>query len=544
MCLPWCLLKVMGQNRRAACDCKSRLKRTLLFFLLFWAAALTSQAVPNDAVLAEIGKRLASPEKLTYHKPVVFVGEISRLGPVYQGVCKEAVNQDVEFTISRLLWGDHPGSLIHTGYINCTGEPLPSPPFTLHAKVIVYCEQASWLTCLAPVEFTNEHLSKIESWIATIPRDKGDAVMLAMHDRLQDSSRLAQHRAFVFVGEISRMEAVRRPRCKSGIENKVAYRVSQILWMDPDSVVRSGYVVEKDFIDCAQNRLPPPFDVGVKVIVYCEIKRAYDCQILVPFTDDRLRRVQLWIDELRRTEGDSVLLQIHYRLRDSLELTPSRPFLLFGQVTSVDLPRKFHIGSIVMRPGMLVTVSRLLWGYYKEPEVRALCPFWDCSGIAVGDSVIVYCESPYGPPGQCRFTTTAFTDENVRRVEEWARQARERQPALILDKIRKSLDKRPSDPRWVPSVYRGHIASVTKDDNGFPFAKFVDTTGRYQATINLLFQRWDHTRASFPLEIGKPMITFCYQKDDVCYVGEEALGIIEDSDETFRAIQELIAAEH
>jgi hypothetical protein len=37
------------------------------------------------------------------------------------------------------------------------------------------------------------------------------------------------------------------------------------------------------------------------------------------------------------------------------------------------------------------------------------------------------------------------------------------------------------------------------------------------------------------------MITFCYQKDDVCYIGEEAVGIIQDSDETFWAIQKLIS---
>jgi hypothetical protein len=184
------------------------------------------------------------------------------------------------------------------------------------------------------------------------------------HNRLQDSPRLAQHRAFVFVGEISRMEAVRRLRCKSGIENKLAYRVSDVLWLDPDSVVRPGYVVEKDVIDCVQKQLPPPFDAGVKVIVYCEINRAYDCLMPVIFSDSSLRKVQSWIDELRRVEGDPVLLQIHYRLRDSIELAPSRPLLLIGQVTRVDQPQKFHVGGIAMRPGMRLTVSRLLWGYY------------------------------------------------------------------------------------------------------------------------------------------------------------------------------------
>jgi hypothetical protein len=45
---------------------------------------------------------------------------------------------------------------------------------------------------------------------------------------------------------------------------------------------------------------------------------------------------------------------------------------------------------------------------------------------------------------------------------------------------------------------------------------------------------------SLALEVGKPMITFCYQKDGVCYVGEEAWGIMEDSGETFHAIRNMI----
>ena len=90
------------------------------------------------------------------HKPTVFIGEISQLGPVYQGVCKEAVDQDVEFTISRLLGGDHPDSLVRTRYANCGTETPSIAAIHTHARVIVYCEQVPWLTCLAPVEFTDE----------------------------------------------------------------------------------------------------------------------------------------------------------------------------------------------------------------------------------------------------------------------------------------------------------------------------------------------------------------------------------------------------
>jgi hypothetical protein len=47
----------------------------LLFFLV-WTIPLCAQAGHNNAVLVEIHKRLTSSEKLTYHSPMVFVGEI------------------------------------------------------------------------------------------------------------------------------------------------------------------------------------------------------------------------------------------------------------------------------------------------------------------------------------------------------------------------------------------------------------------------------------------------------------------------------------
>jgi hypothetical protein len=61
---------------------------------------------------------------------------------------------------------------------------------------------------------------------------------------------------------------------------------------------------------------------------------------------------------------------------------------------------------------------------------------------------------------------------------------------------------------------------------------------------------WDPDRLTasanvpIPVEVGKPMITFCVQRDDVCYNSEEATAIIEDFDETFRAIEQLIESAH
>jgi len=542
-------MQAMCRRRLAGRDRSSKIGLALGLILLLWTPALSSQAAHDDSVLDKIHKRLSSSETLTYHNPIVFVGEISQLGPVYQGVCKEAVNQDVEFTISRLLFGDYPDSLVRTGYVNCTWKPLPSPPFALHARVIVYGEQFHHsVQCLDPVEFTDERLKKIESWIAAIPhdlalqQDRGDTVLWALHEPLQDSVRLAQHQGYVFVGEVSRNQKVRQRRCASGVEQKVAYRVSQVLWNYANSLVGPGYEVSKGFIDC--RKTPQiPFGEGTKVIVYCEAEpgQGYNCHAPVLFTDDRLSKLQSWVDELSRREGDPALLQIHNRLRDSLELGPSRPLVLFGQITRIDPPS--YISRVSIPRYMHVAPSRLLWGYNKAPEVLVDCPFRDCSAVAVGAKVIAYCEllSVYeGPPGRCSFASVAFTDENVHRVEEWVKQARQRQPALILERIRKSLaaaDR--SDARRVPSVYRGYVESIGKAENGVPLEPFIDTTGPQKKAVNLLF--WlPYGRTPPAGEIGKPMITFCYQKDDVCYIGEEPVGIIEDSDETFRAIQKLI----
>src|ERR1700730_6521325 len=206
-------MQAMCRRSRAGRDRSSKIGLALGLILLLWTSALSSQAERDDSVLDKRHKRLASSESLTYHNPIVFVGEISQLGPVYQSVCKEAVNQEVEFTISLLLFGDHPDSLVRTGYVNCTWKPLPSPSFTLHAPVIVYCEQFDHsVQCLDPVGVSDERWKKIEPWTAAIPhdlalqQDRGDPVLWARHEPLQDSERLAQHRGFLFVGEGRRQQ--------------------------------------------------------------------------------------------------------------------------------------------------------------------------------------------------------------------------------------------------------------------------------------------------------------------------------------------------
>ena len=158
----------MRQNSNAQCDRKSKRRLASAVFLLC-AVSLNSQAVTSDAALQEIRAGLMASLKYENPRPVVFVGEISRMGPAYHGICKEAVSRDVEFTISNLLLGTYTDPLVRTSYIDCGS--MTSPPFTLHAKVIVYCDQQdNRMACALPAALTDENLKKVESWIAARQR--------------------------------------------------------------------------------------------------------------------------------------------------------------------------------------------------------------------------------------------------------------------------------------------------------------------------------------------------------------------------------------
>lgn len=537
-----------------------RFKLIRLFILclcgLLPNTGLHAQAEGNDAALEKIHRRLTNVERLKYHRPIVFVGEITALGPVFQGICKSAVNEGVDFTISRLLFGQFPEKVMHAGFINCTRQPLPSPPFTLHSTVIVYCEQLNFGGCLTPVEFSEERQKKVEGWSAAIPPDlakqeeQGDPVLSALHARLEDPDRLAKKQGFLFDGVINRKLAIHQPRCTSGLERKIEYRVDQVLWDYPDSLLRPGYVVSKDVIDCRQDSLPT-WATGTRVLVYCEalLGQGYDCLAPVRFSEDRLFRVKQWIADLSQREGNPELLKMHYLLRDSLELAPTRPLLLVGRLTGVTPQPKTVVQriSISILPTMRVAVARLLWGYYKEAEVTAVCPHRDCSGVGVGANVITYCQAMdvyRQPPANCPLVSVDASKGNVRRVEQWTAQAREHQQALIVEKIGKYVAAHPADSRSEPMVYRGHATWVGKADNGLPLVHFADTTGRFKQEINLLINRPYASDVPIPVDVGKPMITFCVQRDDVCYNGDEATAIIEDSNEMFHAIEQLVEYTH
>jgi len=52
------------------------------------------------------------------------------------------------------------------------------------------------------------------------------------------------------------LAAIPRPTCKAGVEHTVTYRISEILWLEPNSPETPGYTVSKGFIDCTERPLP------------------------------------------------------------------------------------------------------------------------------------------------------------------------------------------------------------------------------------------------------------------------------------------------
>lgn len=125
------------------------------------------QSTGDQHVLSVIRQRLGNPTRVTYNHPIIFVAEISRFGPVFQGVCKSGVSEEVDYQVQQWIYGGPERDTVHTSYINCTRLPLPSPPFTPNVKLIVYCEAPSGgFACLNPIAYSVESLHQIQAWAA------------------------------------------------------------------------------------------------------------------------------------------------------------------------------------------------------------------------------------------------------------------------------------------------------------------------------------------------------------------------------------------
>lgn len=190
--------------------------------------------------------------------------------------------------------------------------------------------------------------------------------------------------------------------------------------------------MNKGFIDCAEKPLPsPPFDVGTKVLVYCETRRSFACLPPVEGTNENGRRVRSWLDELQAAEGGPALLQIHERLRQSdmllrntspgaelvLNGQGGRPFIFVGQITRAQKLSDFPAIVVVPRLEMDIAISRILWGDYKDSSVAAWCNSSRCGGGVSGETVIMHCYATR-PRAECS-APAPYSHDAIKRMETW-----------------------------------------------------------------------------------------------------------------------------
>jgi len=227
----------------------------------------------------------------TFTSPLLFVGEIASLGPVFDGVCKEAVNQNVDFAVTDLLLGDLSDDTFHYGYPNCTRQPLPSPPFTLHARVILYCHHRH--LCFQPLPATPERVKTVRAWIAEARRPEDDAAFDAFSRAIKKANPLAPNRDLIFEGEIASIEPAGILVCRIAIPRKVEINVVKVLYGETTAgAIETGY----GSVNCP-SPLPLSVRLRAKVIVYCTTQLHMPQVCLTPVEDSprRMAAVNAWI---------------------------------------------------------------------------------------------------------------------------------------------------------------------------------------------------------------------------------------------------------
>jgi len=227
----------------------------------------------------------------TFTGPLLFVGQITGLGPVFDGVCKSAVGESVDFAVTELLLGDLSGDTFHNSYVNCTRQPLPSPPFTLHAQVILYCHSDK--VCLQPVPATPERVKTVRVWVEEARRPEDDAAFAELRRAIKKAIPLATEHDLIFEGEVASVEPTGTFVCTIAMPRKVEINVVKVLFgVAPAGPVETHY----GSTNCP---IPLPLSVRLhaKVIVYCKSQLNVPQICLTPVEDSprRLAAVSAWI---------------------------------------------------------------------------------------------------------------------------------------------------------------------------------------------------------------------------------------------------------
>ena len=74
--------------------------------------------------------------KRSYNQPLLFVGEITALGPIF-GCLQRRCRESVDFRIDEIVWGTRASAQVHASYINCTRKTAAST--VVHNQCTCYC---------------------------------------------------------------------------------------------------------------------------------------------------------------------------------------------------------------------------------------------------------------------------------------------------------------------------------------------------------------------------------------------------------------------
>ncbi len=259
-------------------------------FLFIVGGSLRAQD-ESEHVFAQIHEYLKGDiRSRTFTSPVLFVGEITSLGPVFQGVCKSAVGENVDFSVIELLLGDLSDDTFHNSYLNCTRQPLPSPPFTLHARVILYCHHH--LSCFKPVPATPERVKTVRAWALEARRPEDDEAFAGLRRAIR-KAKLQAGTDLIFEGQIASIEPTGTFVCTIAIPRKVEINVVKILYGESTAgPIDTHY----GSTNCP---IPMPLSVRLhaKVIVYCARQLHMPQVCLTPVEDSprQLSYVSGWI---------------------------------------------------------------------------------------------------------------------------------------------------------------------------------------------------------------------------------------------------------
>jgi hypothetical protein len=271
--------------------------RRLLFSIVTLSAILCASLSAQDEsehTLGQINKYLNHDLKSRYFaNPLLFVGEITALGPVPNGICKSALYQTVDIAVSELLLGDLTEDTFHYGYPNCTGLPLPLPLFALHSQVILFCHHHN--LCQQPVPATAERLAKIRAWMAEARRPENNSALAQLKQAIKRAKPLRTSTDLVFEGEIVRVQPIGRSVCTVAVGRETEISVGHVLFGDQ---TKGSIVASYGSVNCP---IPLPLSVRhhAKVIVYCALQLPMTQSCLTPVEDSpqTLAEVMSWIAE-------------------------------------------------------------------------------------------------------------------------------------------------------------------------------------------------------------------------------------------------------